>query len=150
MKRLVVDIQGFKIENNKFIPKELAAYDGEKTCHYIFKPPFNIKHLSMDVYKQALWLIKNHHCISWQQGFTPVYKFGEIVNQIMDKADIVFVKGREKLDYVKNYTLKPVLELYENPALEPTSPKCFYHLKSPCICALTNVYYLYNNFLMNE
>ena len=36
---MVIDIQGFKIEN-KCIAKELTSYDGTIICHYIFRPPF--------------------------------------------------------------------------------------------------------------
>lgn len=50
-----MDIQGFKIENNKFIVKEFAAYDGVRISHYIFKPPFPLKMLSPDLYKQAVY-----------------------------------------------------------------------------------------------
>ena len=55
MKQLVVDVQGFKIENNKFISKELAAYDGRKICHYVFKPPFNLNQLPPNLTKEANW-----------------------------------------------------------------------------------------------
>lgn len=150
MKMLVLDVQGFKIENNKFIPKELAAYDGTRISHYIFKQPFNLRFLSPDLYKQAVWLMKNHHCLPWNQGYTPVHKFADIVKNLTEKVDNVYVKGKEKCQYIRKYSLKPVIELDEEPALKPDDPKCFFHSKSPCICALTNVYYLYNYFLMSE
>jgi len=148
--RLVIDIQGFKVENNKFIPKELAAFDGFKICHYVFKPPFEIGYLPPELYKQAQWLTKNHHCILWNEGYTPVHKFSEIIKNLTEKVDNVYVKGKEKSDFIRKYSLKPVVELCEYPALQKEKPNCFYHSQIKCICALNNVYYLYNNFLMNE
>ncbi|CAG9762633.1 unnamed protein product [Ceutorhynchus assimilis] len=150
MNKLVLDVQGFTIENNKFIPKELAAYDGTKICHYIFRPPFDIQHLPPDLCKQANWLIHNHHCICWNEGYTPIYKFADIVKNLTGKVDNVYVKGKEKSEYIRKYSLKPVLEFEDKPALQKGQPECFYHLKSQCICALSNVFYLYNNFIMIE
>lgn len=148
MRMLMLDVQGFKIENNKFIPKELAAYDGTQTCHYVFKSPFDIRYLPSDLLKQADWLMKNHHCILWDEGFTPIHKFSDIIKNLTEKVDRVYVKGKEKAQYIRKYSLKPVIELDEDPPLQQGESHCFNHSKSPCICALTNVYYLYNNFLM--
>lgn len=51
---LVVDIhQGFKIDNNEFIVKELADYDEVKMYHNIFKPPYTFEFLSADIEKQV-------------------------------------------------------------------------------------------------
>lgn len=150
MIQLVLDVQGFKVENNKFIPKELAAFDGNRVCHYIFKPPFDMKHLSPDLCKQANWLMQNHSCINWNEGYTPLHKFADIIKNLTGKADNVYVKGREKSDYIRKYCLKPVIELENNPTLQKGEPKCFYHSTSHCMCALANVYYLFNNFLMIE
>lgn len=147
---LTLDVQGFNIENNKFIPKELAVYDGCKISHYIFKAPFDIKYLTPDLHKQALWLMKNHHCIPWNEGYTPIHKFSDIIKNITEKGDCVYVKGTEKAKYIRKYSLKPVVELVEHPQLRKEEPHCFYHSNSKCICALTNVYYLYKNCLMIE
>lgn len=150
MKMLTLDVQGFMIENKKFIPKELAAYDGNQICHYIFKPPFDIKFLPSNLQKQAAWLIKNHHGILWKEGFTPVHKFTDIIKTLTEKVDQVYVKGKEKAEYIRNYSSKPVIELDEVPPLQKERPTCFYHSESICMCSLTNVYYLYNNCLMIE
>lgn len=144
---LVVDIQGFKIENNEFIVKELAAYDGVKMCHYIFKPPYPFELLSPDIEKQVTWLTRNHHCIKWDDGFTPLHTFVHIIQNLTSKADYVYVKGNEKANYIRHFISKPVLELGEQPTLKKSIPKCFYHSNKICMCALSNVYYLYENFI---
>lgn len=148
--RLVLDIQGFTDEKKKFIPKELATYDGNKLSHYIFKQPYPLNFLSPTYYKQAVWLMENYHCIKWNSGFTPLHYFSTIVKELTRNVQIVYVKGQEKADYIKKYSASIVIELDEQPALEPLSPKCCYHSKSPAKCALSNVFYLYNNLFMNE
>ncbi|CAH2000674.1 unnamed protein product [Acanthoscelides obtectus] len=50
---LVTDVQGFKIEHNKYIVKELAGYDGQQICHYVFKPPFALDLLPPDLQEQV-------------------------------------------------------------------------------------------------
>lgn len=145
---LVLDIQCFKIENNKYVVKELAGYDGNRILHVVFKPPFPFDMLSPHFQKQANWLIKNHHSIEWGTGSTPVHLFGNILQDILSQADRVYIKGKEKADYIRKFTSKLVVELPEQPALEKNLPKCFYHSKSYCMCALTNVFFLYDNCIM--
>lgn len=146
--QLVVDFQGFKLENNKFLVKEFACYDGLRISHYVFKPPFPLRMLSPDLHRQAVWLMNNHHGIDWKAGFTPLHQFGGIVDQLTKGADMVYVKGREKLDILKKYCTRPVYEFDEHPPLERTQPKCFHHNNDICACALSNVFFLYDNFIM--
>jgi hypothetical protein len=72
---VLIDIQGFKITNNKFIPKELAILKNNKMAYYVFAPPFPSTLLPDDVQYQIKWLSKNHHCIKWDIGFVPHWKF---------------------------------------------------------------------------
>jgi hypothetical protein len=145
---IILDVQGFKIENNKFIVKELAAFDGVRVSHFIFKSPFRMDYLSPDLHKQAEWLMRNHHCIDWREGFTPLHKFGDIIKSLCNKVDYVYVKGKEKSEFIKKFTITPVIEIDEQPTLKPRDPSCFFHLRKPCFCALSNVYYLYDQIFM--
>lgn len=148
--RVIIDVQGFKIENNKFIVKEFAAYDGKNICHYIFKPPFPMRMLPSNLYKQAIWLTENHHGLNWKDGFVPLHQFPAILQYVTSKSDGIYAKGKEKVEYLQKYSSKPVFELDEQPALEQQEPRCFFHTSDLCICALSNVYYLYDIFLMKE
>ena len=148
--RLVLDIQGFKDEKNQFIPKELATYDGEKIAHFVFKQPFALNLLSPELHKQTLWLMKNHHCINWNAGYTPLHYFAAIVEKITKDVEFVYVKGKEKANYIRKYSAKPIIELDEQPVLAPSTPYCVFHSKSPSMCALSNVLYMYDNFFMND
>lgn len=146
---LVLDIQGFKVENNKFIVKEMAAFNGHKISHYVFKSPFPKRHLPPDLEKQATWLTNNYHCIDWNEGYTPFHNFSNIVRSLTAREEIIYVKGKEKADYISEYSLNSVYELGEYPPIPFEEPRCFYHIKPKCICSLTNVYYLYENFIMS-
>lgn len=146
---LVMDLQGFKTENNKFIVKELAGYDGEKMCHFVFKPPFPFDMLPSDLQKQAKYLTKNHHGIEWNVGFTPLHYLKQIIGDFTAHANYVYVKGREKANFLKQYTTTPVLEFEEQPALQKTNPKCLSHSQKFCMCALSNVFKLYESFIMH-
>lgn len=147
---MILDVQGFTIEQNKFIPKELAAYDGQRICHYIFRPPFAFGCLSPDADKQSKWLMKHHHCIDWEAGYTPLYKFSNIVKSITQEASVIYVKGKEKATFLRKYSSRPILEFDEQPPLKKNAPKCFYHLNNNCVCSLFNVFYLYDQFVMQQ
>ncbi|CAH1099677.1 unnamed protein product [Psylliodes chrysocephalus] len=148
MRQLVVDVQGFKLENNKFLVKEFAAFDGIHICHYVFKPPFPLRLLSPNLHRQAIWLMNNYHYIDWNVGSTPVHQFGNILKFLSEKTDMIYVKGIEKANYIKKYSQVPVYEFDEQPALQPMESKCFYHTKNNGVCAISNVFFLYNNFMM--
>lgn len=145
---VVADIQGFKISDKNFSPKELAIYDGTKISHYIFRAPFPFDKLPAHLQSQATWLMHNHHCIHWNEGFTPVFLFPKIITRVLRDADAVYVKGKEKVEYLQKFTSKTIIECDQQPSLTIASPSCIYHLQSVCICALSNVYNLYQNHVM--
>lgn len=147
---MIIDFQGLKMEANEFVIKEFAAFNGEKTAHYVFKSPFKFSLLSYDLQRQAIWLSKNHHCLNWNVGFTPIHNFKSIFETVTLNEDNVYIKGVEKCNYIRKFTTKNIIQLPEQPSLISDTPLCFYHSKSSCICALTNVYYLYNLFKMIE
>lgn len=145
---VVLDVQGFKISEKRFVPKELAIYDGVHVSHYVFKPPFPFHHLPEKFKSQAVWLTTNHHCLNWSEGFTPHFLFPQILQRLTQDVDHVYVKGCEKAAFIRNSTSKPVIEFDEQPSLRPMNPACFYHNKLSAICALSNVYHLYCTFVM--
>lgn len=145
---LIIDVQTFRTQNNKLIVKEFGAFDGSRVCHYVFKPPFAFDRLPVEYQKQANWLMAHHHAINWNDGFTHHFLFPQIINHITRDFKEVYVKGKEKADFVRTFVKIPVLELPETPALKQELGSCFYHMNEYCICALTNVYNLYDNFVM--
>lgn len=149
MSIIVMDVQGFKIGKSSFYPKEFAAYDGHAISHYIFRPPFPFKMLPEELKREAKWLMHNHHCIDWDEGYAQAFMIERIVQRLTRDADLVYVKGKEKADYLKRYSTK-IVEFPEKPTLRPSKPSCMYHTYPLCICALSNVYNLYQQFVMQE
>lgn len=144
---LIIDFQGFKIENNEFVVKELAAYDGYRVSHYVFERPFDFKYLPRKYQKQSIWLSRHYHGIDWVAGDIPLSKLDEILNRLSNDESQIYIKGREKANYLRRFINKPLLELDEQPRLIKGSPMCFYHTKANCVCSLFNVYYLYECFI---
>lgn len=145
---MILDFQGFKNEKNTFIIKELAAFDGHRIFHNVFKAPFSSELLPPELEKQARWVSNHHHGLKWENGITPYYLVKKILQDITSDTDVIYIKGREKADFIKQFITKQVIELPEHPRLQKNIPKCFYHSLNNCYCALHNVFYLYENFIM--
>lgn len=145
---IIVDVQGFKTSDKTFSPKELATYDGRMVSHHIFRAPFPFNTLPKHLQQQANWLANNHHCIEWDEGFTPAFLFPKVLQRLVQDANVVYVKGPEKTKFLRNYTNKHIIEIEEHPALPKSQPSCMHHGKSHCYCALSNVYHLYEHYVM--
>lgn len=147
MATVVVDIQFFKIDSRKLLPKELAVFDGQKVSHHVFRPLFPLNCLNIDLQRQAHYLMKHHHCIDWMEGSTPIFQFESIITKTTKQADRIYVKGKEKAQYIRQFVKKTVLEFGEQPSLKLGEPKCFSHSSDICMCAISNVYILYEQFI---
>ena len=97
---MIIDIQGFKGHNNKFLVKELAILHNENEVqHFILKAPFDFNKLPLELQEQARWLHQNHHGLSWEGGsvtFHSVKQF--LLHNLRNK--IVYVKGCEKRNWL--------------------------------------------------
>lgn len=147
MSIVFVDLQGFIGEKNRFIPKELAAFNGHQVYHYIFKSPFPFRKLKENLQKTAKWLMMNHHCIDWGTGITPLCYFKSMFLEVIKSADIIYVKGKEKANFLRKLTNKEILEFQEQPPFKKLGTHCTYHKQNFCICALSNVLYLYKLYI---
>lgn len=149
MTNVIVDVQFFRTQDKILTPKELACYDGSRIAHYLFKPPFGMDKLQPHLQKQAEWLIEHHHSIQWDQGFVSAHLCGPILCHLVKAAETIYVKGKEKADFVRNITSRKVIELPEEAGVQRMQPACFYHSAEKCVCALSNVYSLYFSWMMN-
>lgn len=93
-------------------------------CHFVFKPPFLFDILPSGLQKQANYLTKKHHGIEWNAGFTLLHYWKQIIGDFTAPANYIYVQGREKANFIKQYTTTPVLDFEEQPALQKTTPKC--------------------------
>lgn len=142
----IVDVQGFKIADNKFILKEIAIACKDQIQVFLIKPPFPIYNLTSTERKQVNWIERNRK-IYWNDGFIPYKNYLAYIEEfLIDK--MIYCKGLEKmlwikklLDYNDVYNLElkscpSLLSLYEEYRLSTDVYTCIYH---PTICALRNV-----------
>src|SRR5436190_19016008 len=144
---LILDFQGFKDNTNQFIIKELAlvSRDGTFVQHWIVKSTFKYLELDLQRQKSAYWNTKYFHGLTWNSGDVTIQDLHYLLADIL-KDSCVFIKGKEKADYIQEHFPNCyVFDLEYYPSLKTlTEPKvrCFYHRDSYFCCALSNVFKL--------
>lgn len=113
---LIVDVQGFKTTDNEFIVKEIAyisRYSDSLKKSYILKPPFPWTTLCARYRSVNLWTIRNYHGISWGSGTTPYNILQTEIDKDLSSADVVYVKGSEKVVWMKKRfpLIKKIIDL---------------------------------------
>lgn len=150
MKTMVVDMQGFCIP--KFHVKELSFYDGEKTAHYIFKPPKPYSQLEEDVKKQIGYVSYNCHGLKYSSGFIDYEEIKKILHYHLAGINVVYVKGKvkeefmlEMLEDTSNCRIVNLENVRGCPKFEQNQPLCYYHSFSnrKCSCSLRNALNMY-------
>lgn len=104
--KYIVDIQALKQPVNEFVVKELAIYrigDIEKPKVFYFKSPFDWNLLPAKYKAENNWLYRNYHHISWNHGDYSYDCIDVILHFNLVEAEAVFVKGREKLEWLQRY-----------------------------------------------
>lgn len=151
MNTYIADFQGYGGFNSGFIVKEVAVYHAGHHHHFIVSPPFDLSLLSKSLRKQTRWLFKNHHGLTWKDGFT---SFPQIKKFLRNKIQngVVYVKGTGKAQWLRELLLNENIEvinledIFNCPNLRelrntyPYEMKCQNHEK---FCALQNVYLLH-------
>jgi len=154
-----VDLQGF-IVGKTFVVKEFAVLrDGHVLSHYIFERPYPWDVLSKSERSCASWLTANHHGLRWEDGISPYYMAEEFITKAVigteDNNNLVYVKGYEKREWLKNLLREDAREdvyvenidaHYEDMEslnkLDITHTlRCQKHVTN---CALQNVFKLFN------
>lgn len=153
---VIVDVQGFKTDSNKFILKEIAMQcsderDNTNVLVLLFKPPFPFYELTKTERRQVSWIERNRG-IYWNQGFLPYKEHANVIANMFMGKERIFTKGEEKVKWIKellcDYNIKNCvynledkncinfLQLYKEYEQENDIISCVYHSK---ICALKNV-----------
>lgn len=142
----IVDIQGFKTEQNQFILKEIAIKCEERVIVLLIKPPYPFYNLTKKERLHVHW-IEKHRGILWNEGFVPQNSFKSIILKFL-KNKRVFTKGFEKTMWLKeivesdrvfnleDYNCPNFETLYQKYSINPYIQSCIYHSN---ICALKNV-----------
>ncbi|KAG7304598.1 hypothetical protein JYU34_011571 [Plutella xylostella] len=143
---VIVDVQGFKTDDNQFILKEIAMIHEKQVQVFLIKPPFAYYDLSKTERRQVSWIERNRG-IYWKEGFIPYSCHKNYIVQLLSNK-IIYTKGMEKVKWLieitKNnnvYNLEDkncpsLLSLYDkyNDSIDVIS--CMYHTDT---CALKNV-----------
>lgn len=96
-----IDLQGFIYNyKNVFAVKEICILTKNIRFHEFVKPPIPFTELSDHFKKQAKWLEKYHHGLSWNMGYITFHELRETILPILD-GKILFVKGANKVKWMK-------------------------------------------------
>lgn len=143
---IIVDLQGFKNQNNEFILKELVIGTQEHTQIFLVKPPYPFSFLTLEERKQVWWIERNRG-YRWSEGYIDYREFQRLIKPYLAQRTI-YVKGEEKVKWVQelcdhkdvfDITCKGIPNLNTLASLyckDMFSFNCFTHMK---YCALKNV-----------
>lgn len=163
---IILDFQAFKDNNNDFIIKKCAvvAIDGSFVEHWIVAPPYEFYMLKKDKRREAVWVKQNYHGLSWGDGGISYGAFQDELKQVCSDVRRVFVKGKEKTEFLKTLLKNDVINLedYNTPRLKKLMfnsylpvLRCFRHCKhKKYICALSSadklkLWVITNNHVFN-
>ena len=100
--RIIVDLQGFKDESNKFILKEITVlHDNDHCIHFIIKPSISFDDLPYEMKDSVHWLVENHHGLDWDSGFVTIEVVKPFLRAHLQGATI-FVKGTDKVKWMQD------------------------------------------------
>lgn len=144
--KIIVDVQGFKNDQNYFLPKEIAIVYNDRVQVLLIRPPYPYEWLTETEKKQVNWIEKNRK-ITWSEGFVPYENYKcHLIHAL--KCNDIYCKGLEKQLWLKDILNNPnvfnledkgcpsLLTLYKLYDSHSDIFSCVYH---PTICALKNV-----------
>lgn len=146
---IIVDLQWYCFDTHSIIPKELATCDSDyRRTHFLFKPVLSFASLKEEDKRVARYVYSYHHGLRWEEGYISVSEFDGIIKRLCADAKVVYVKGREKADFLQSILNKRIIDLVDVDKIRREEPSCSFHVGSSVVCALTNVERLYHQ-LMN-
>lgn len=141
----VVDIQGFTLENNEFIVKELAVRIGGQLNHYVFKPPKPFYKLTSKEKRSVKYSENRLHGLRYSSGHIEYSELRNILCAI--NVNRIFVKGHQKHRLLEEYQLKPDIVNLErviwHPKIQLDVPACLNHYDGLFRCAVNVVNILF-------
>lgn len=95
-----VDVQGYKVNKNRFMCKEFCMVNGEEIFHAIAKPWLPYKKLMSHYKRQVDWLTRYFHGLEYDSGDVDISELTKIVYpKLLGKT--VIVKGADKINWIK-------------------------------------------------
>lgn len=147
-KFIIIDFQWYRFNSHTLIPKELASCDGEfRRSHFIFKPVMSFGAMAVEDQRVARYAFSQCHGLKWEDGYVNAGTFDEVVKRLCMCVDVVFVKGREKLEFLKCIVDKCIVNLVDVEKITRGKPSCSFHVGNYVVCALSNVEKFYTFLL---
>lgn len=124
-----VDVQGFKIHDDIFVPKEFCLLHNDYEFHAIVKSPCKYKQLSSSHKREAFWLTNRFHGLNFDSGTLSI---AELAASTLEHVDgkIVVVKGTEKVKWVRDIYKKWCKTTINCINIERTDPTFKFQMKS--------------------
>lgn len=116
---VVLEFQAFRGVRNEYIVKELAAVD-IRTGRYVvclFAPPYERIQLHPNIRKTNSWLEKHYFLLGWNDGNVPYRDVVPIIAQICSNFRIIYTKGLEKANFLRQYGNVVDLNVIEAPVV---------------------------------
>lgn len=97
----IVDLQGFKDNENNFIVKEFALFTKNIQFHDIIKSSSScaFETLNYSSKQSVEWLKNFYHGLDWNDGYITVDELRKTVAPIL-KNKLIYVKGLEKIEWL--------------------------------------------------
>lgn len=96
----IVDLQGFKDNDNHFIVKEFALFTKNIQFHDIIQSSTcTFDTLNYSSKRSVEWLKHFHHGLDWNDGYITVDELCKTVEPIL-KNKLIYVKGLEKIEWL--------------------------------------------------
>ncbi|XP_033217032.1 uncharacterized protein LOC117172871 [Belonocnema kinseyi] len=130
----VIEIQGFRILDNNFIPNEVAivTQDHKFFALWIAAPPHPFCDLSTCIKQQNYWLSIFYHGIEWFEGdiFMKFLYFN--LRDVAKSSATIYTHGRKKAKLLQKIIIRQIINLEELtcPTFKKLSDKrkyCFHH-----------------------
>lgn len=110
---MIVEIQAFRDNENKYIVKELALVSSylHNRNLYLFKPPYNIEQLNETAMKQTVWCTDHYHGLPWNYGDVDYRELPFILRSHANQHKVICTKGSEKAKWLQEILKRDVIDL---------------------------------------
>jgi len=157
----IVDIVAFRSSKAKFIVKELTIVDVQtgSVSWFLFKPPCAAKDSAASSLPENTWLTNNFHGLLWEEGHVSYERLKDILASHLDSYNIVYVKGKEKGEFLQKRTTAKVMDLHNlgcpslrRPNFWVLTPRytCLRHKGTSYVCSRDQALKLYSWFICNN
>lgn len=150
----VIEFQGFKDNQNRFIVKEFALVSALYKVHFMFGPPYGKSRLDSKTQRTVRWLTRHYHKIRWESGEFPYDE--EYIRLLCIPFSTLYTRGLEKTKFIQEFH-RDVREISGNVNYNGDDVKsdCTFHNCPTAKCALTQALQGYkwvslNNFNHNS